>query len=40
MKLLITSKLGKNNLKILELVECIKKEVGARENCEFSQMKN
>ena len=35
-ELLITSKLGKNNWKILELVECIKEEVDARENCEFS----
>ena len=35
-ELLITSKLGKNNSKILEPVECIKEEVDARENCEFS----
>ena len=28
-KLLITRKLGKNNWKILELVECIKEEVDA-----------
>ena len=35
-KLLITRKLGKNNWKILELIECIKDEVDARENCEFS----
>ena len=28
-KLLITAKLGKNNWKILELVECIKEEVDA-----------
>ena len=34
-KLLITRKLGKNNWKILELVECIKEEVDARENCKF-----
>ena len=38
-KLLITRKLGKNNWKILELVECIKEEVDARENCEFSNEK-
>ena len=38
-KLLLTSKLGKNNWKILELVECIKEEVDARENCEFSNEK-
>ena len=38
-KLLITTKLGKNNWKILELVECIKEEVEARENCEFSNEK-
>ena len=38
-ELLITSKLGKNNWKILELVECIKEEVNARENCEFSNEK-
>ena len=34
-KLLITRKLGKNNWKILELVECIMEEVDARENCKF-----
>ena len=38
-KLLITRKLGKNNWKILELVECIKEEVDARENCKFSNEK-
>ena len=38
-KLLITRKLGKNNWKILELVECIKEEVDTRENCEFSNEK-
>ena len=38
-KSLITRKLGKNNSKILELVECIKEEVDARENCEFSNEK-
>ena len=38
-ELLITSKLGKNNWKILELVECIKEEVNARENCELSNEK-
>ena len=31
-KLVATRKLGKNNWKILELVECIKEEVDAREN--------
>ena len=31
-KLVTTRKLGKNNWKILELVECIKEEVDAREN--------
>ena len=35
-KLLITSKLDKNNWKILKLVECIKEELEARENCKFS----
>ena len=35
-KLLITSKLGKNNWKILKLIECIKEELEARENCKFS----
>ena len=35
-KLLITTKLGKSNSKILELIECIKEEVDARENCEIS----
>ena len=35
-KLLITMKLGKSNSKILELIECIKEEVDARENCEIS----
>ena len=35
-KLLITRKLGKNNWKILESVECIKEEVATRENCKFS----
>ena len=38
-KLSITRKLGKNNWKILELVECIKEEVDARENCELSNEK-
>ena len=38
-KLLITRKLGKNNWKILELVEFIKEEVDAQENCEFSDEK-
>ena len=38
-KLPITRKLGKKNWKILELVECIKEEVDARENCEFSNEK-
>ena len=38
-KLLITRKLGKNNWKIAELVECIKEEVDARKNCEFSSKK-
>ena len=38
-KLLITRKLGKNDWKILELVECIKEEVDARENCKFSNEK-
>ena len=38
-KSLITRKLGKNNSKILELVKCIKEEVDARENCEFSNEK-
>ena len=31
--------MGKINWKILELVECIKEEVDARENCEFSNEK-
>ena len=38
-KSLITRRLGKNNWKILELVECIKEEVDARENCKFSNEK-
>ena len=38
-KLLKTRKLGKNNWKILELVDCIKEEVDARENCKFSNEK-
>ena len=38
-KLLTTRKLGKNNWKISEFVECIKEEVDARENCEFSNEK-
>ena len=38
-QLLITRKLGKNNWKILELLECIKEEVDARENCKFSNEK-
>ena len=38
-KLLITRKLGKNNWKKLELVECMKEEVDARENCKFSNEK-
>ena len=39
-KSLITRKLGKNNWKILELVECIKEEeVDARESYEFSNEK-
>ena len=32
-------KLGKNNWKVRELEECIKEEVDARENCEFSNEK-
>ena len=35
-KLLITRKLGKNNCKIIEIVESIKEEVEARENYESS----
>ena len=35
-ELLITRKLGKNNWNILELVDCIKEEVDARENYKFS----
>ena len=38
-KFVITSKLGKNNWKILELVESIKKEVDARKKTEFSNEK-
>ena len=38
-KLLTTRKLGKNDWKILELVECIKEEVDARENYKFSNEK-
>ena len=32
-------KLGKNNWKVIELVECIKEQVDARKNCEFSNEK-
>ena len=38
-KLLTTRKLGKSDWKILELVECIKEEVDARENYKFSNEK-
>ena len=38
-KLLITTKLDKNNWKIIELVEYIKEDVDAQENCEFSNEK-
>ena len=38
-KLSINRKLGKSNLKKLELVECLMEAVGARENCEFSSEK-
>ena len=38
-KLLTTRKLGKSDWKILELVDCIKEEVDARENCKFSNEK-
>ena len=39
-KFVITRKLGKNNWKILELVESIKKEVDARKKTEFSNEKS
>ena len=39
-KLILTRKLGKNNQRISDFINCIKEEVHARENCDFVEEKN
>ena len=39
-KLIITQKLEKNNWHVTDFINCIKKEVGPCENCDFIKDKN